>query len=130
VYRGCTTHTPPDVFARPVFARARRLCLAMPETTEKSSWGHPNFRAGDRTFCAFEMIKGRPSLAFKMPAAEIERLLVREDAFATPYGRGRWISLWMDGQVDWAVVRQCVDSSYRTVAKKRMLDVLKARRRA
>jgi hypothetical protein len=26
-------------FERPVFSRARRLCLALPETTETSSWG-------------------------------------------------------------------------------------------
>jgi predicted DNA-binding protein (MmcQ/YjbR family) len=102
----------------------------MPGTTETSSWGHPNFRAGDRTFCAFEMIKGRPSLAFKLSAAELDRLLAREDAFATPYGRGRWGSLWVDGRVDWALVRQCVDSSYRSVAKKRMLDLLNGRLRA
>lgn len=39
-------------FERPVFARARALCLAFPETAETVSWGHPNFRAGKKTFCA------------------------------------------------------------------------------
>jgi hypothetical protein len=36
-------------FTRPVFARLRRLCVALPETYEAASWGHPTFRAGTKT---------------------------------------------------------------------------------
>jgi hypothetical protein len=39
-------------FDRPIVAKLRRLCLALPETSERASWGHPNFRAGKRTFVA------------------------------------------------------------------------------
>ena len=113
-----------DIFNRPVFARARRLCLALPETTETSSWGHPNFRAGGKTFCAFEMIKGRPSLAFKLPARKVDELIGGGDGFATPYGRGKWASLWVDKKVDWKQVQSLVTLSYRQVAGKRMLSLL------
>ena len=113
-----------DIFARPVFARARRLCLALPETTEKQSWGHPNFRAGKKTFCAFEMLSGRPSIAFRLSPEDAERALQRKDFFATPYGRGLWASTWVDGTVDWKVVATLIERSYRLVANKRMLDVL------
>ena len=44
--------------------RLRALCLSLPETSEASSWGHPNFRAGKKTFVAFERVKGRPSIAW------------------------------------------------------------------
>src|SRR5687767_13328832 len=40
-----------NVFQRAVFAHARRLCLAFPETAETASWSHPNCRAGKKTFC-------------------------------------------------------------------------------
>jgi len=113
-----------DIFARPVFARARRLCLAFPETSEKQSWGHPNFRAGTKTFCAFEMLSGRPSIAFRLSPEDVDRALRRKHFFATPYGRGLWASTWVDGAVDWKVVATLIELSYRLVANKRMLSVL------
>ena len=48
--------------------RLRALCAALPETSEKQSWGHPNFAAGGRLFAAVETWKGRPSLAFAASA--------------------------------------------------------------
>jgi len=38
--------------------RVRKYCLSLPESSEVGSWGHPNFRAGKRTFAAYEWIKG------------------------------------------------------------------------
>lgn len=113
-----------DIFARPVFARARRLCLAFPETAEKESWGHPNFRAGKKTFCAFEMLSGRPSIAFRLSPADVDRALQRKHFFATPYGRGQWASVWIDDAIDWKLMASLLERSYRLVANKRMLRVL------
>src|SRR6266498_2035411 len=111
------------VFDRPVFAHARRACLALPETTEISSWDHPNFRAGKVMFCAFEIIKGRPSIAFKLPATDAA-FLDQPDTFPTPYGRGAWTSIWVDDHVDAAAMRALIERSYRAVANKRMLTTL------
>lgn len=101
--------------------KLRALCLALPETRETSSWGHPNFKAGTRTFVAFERVKGRASIAFRLEPAEVERLLKRKTFFTTPYGRGLWVSLWADGPIDWRAVSELVERSYRIVALKRML---------
>jgi hypothetical protein len=49
---------------QPVLQRLRDLCLSLPETSETDSRGHPNFRAGKRTFVTFEWIKVRFSIAF------------------------------------------------------------------
>jgi hypothetical protein len=49
-----------------VLQRLRELCLSLPETSEVGSWGHPNSRAGERTFATFERIDGRPSIAFRL----------------------------------------------------------------
>jgi predicted DNA-binding protein (MmcQ/YjbR family) len=101
--------------------RLRALCLALPETTETASWNHPNFKAGKKTFVAFERVKGRASIAFRLDPGDVERLLRRKQFFVTPYGRGLWASLWADGRIDWRAVEDLVERSYRVVALKRML---------
>ena len=117
-----------SAFERPVFARARRLCLAFPATTETSSWGHPNFRAGRKTFCTFEIVSGRPSIAFRLTPVAVPAALRRKDFFATPYGRGLWASVWMDGLIDWKLIESLLEQSYRLVASKRLLTALDIKR--
>lgn len=111
--------------------KLRALCLSLPETNETASWGHPNFKAGKKTFVAFERVKGRASMAFRLEPDEVERLLQRKRCFATPYGRGLWVSVWADSSIDWRAVQDLVERSYRVVALKRMLTALerKTRRR-
>src|SRR5262245_56844233 len=104
--------------------RLRELCLAFPESSERSSWGHPNFKAGTKTFAAFEPVKGRPSMAFRLNPTDVDLLLRRDGFFVTPYGRGLWVSLWADGRIDWALVERLLDRSYRLVALKRMVAAL------
>src|SRR5260221_9367422 len=107
---------PTPEFERPVFRRLRRLCLAFPETREASSWGHPNFRAGKKIFCAFEIFGGRPSIAFRLTPSEANRLAGKRHFFATPYGRGVWVSRWVDVAVDQKLMATLIDRSYRQVA--------------
>jgi predicted DNA-binding protein (MmcQ/YjbR family) len=107
--------------------KLRALCLALPETRETASWGHPNFRAGARTFVAFERVKGQASIAFRLEPAEVARLLRRKEFFTTPYGRGLWVSLRADGPIDWKSVKHLTERSYRVVALKRMLRALDLR---
>jgi len=104
--------------------RVRKRCLSLPESSETNSWGHPNFRAGKRTFAAFEWIKGRPSIAFRLGPTDVGRLLRRKGFFVTPYGQGRWVSLWADGSLDWDLVGRLLERSYREVALKRMVAAL------
>ena len=113
-----------NVFERPVFARARRLCLDFPDSIEVVAWGHPTFKARRKMFCAFEMIRDRPSIAFRLPAKQAAAALKDVRCFASPYGRGLWVSVWVDGTVDWKQMAAFVDQSYRTVATKRQLAAL------
>ena len=41
--------------------------------------------------------------------------------FVTPYGKGQWISVWADGPMNWQLVEELVERSYRLVALKRMI---------
>ena len=106
--------------------KLRALCLSFPETSETSSWGHPNFRAGKRTFATFERVNRRPSIAFRLNHTDVERLLRRRQFFTTPYGRGQWVSVWADAPLDWDFVADLLQRSYRVVALKRMIAVLDA----
>ena len=104
--------------------RLRKLCLSLPETSEKDSWGHPNFRAGKKTFAAFEWNEGRATIAIHLADEAEAFLLQHEGSFAPPYGRGKWIGIWADGKVDWALIQDLVEQAYRTVALKRMIAAL------
>ncbi len=112
-----------------VLSQVRKRCLSLPESSEAGSWGHPNFRAGKRTFVAFEWIKGRPSIAFRLDPTDVDLLLRRKAFFVTPCGQGRWVSLWADGSSDTSLVSRLVEQSYRTVALKRMIAVLDGARK-
>lgn len=116
-----------SAFRRPVYARARRLCLAFPETTERISWGHPNFRAGKKTFCAFEVWRGRPSIVFRLSRPEVGRAVRSRRFFEPPYGRGLWAGMWLDGRVNWKSIASTLERSYRTVATRRQIAVLDTR---
>ncbi len=110
-----------------VLQRLRELCLSFPETSERSSWGHPNFRAGKKTFATFERVHGRPSIAFRLGQTDIKQLTRRKRFFATPYGRGQWISMWTDVPHDWHIIEDLLRRSYRVVALKRMIAALEDR---
>jgi predicted DNA-binding protein (MmcQ/YjbR family) len=107
-----------------VLRRVRAFCLGLPETSEAGSWGHPNFRAGKKTFAAFEWVTKRPSLAFRLNGVDVDLLLQRRNFFATPYGRRQWVSLWADRRVNWRLVERLLLRSYRLVALKRMVASL------
>jgi len=109
--------------------RLRKLCLAFPETSETASFGHPNFRAGKRTFATFERIGGRPTLAIRLGAETAAFLMQHRGAFPSPYGRGQWVSLPADEAVDWKLVERLLERAYRGVALRRMLTALDAARR-
>ena len=100
-----------------LLAKVRTHCLSYPESNETAAWGHPNFRAGKKAFVTFERWEGRPSIAFRVQDAG--------EFFVTPYGRGQWVSLWIDKPVPgWPVIASLIDKGYRLVAIKRMLNSL------
>ena len=105
-------------FTRPVYARLRGECLALPGVTEKAAWGHPTFLTKTRTFCAFEIFAGRPSVAFRLDGPGSRRFSRRKHFFATPYGRGVWVSRHLDVEIDWAELADLVERSYRAAAPK------------
>ncbi len=102
--------------------RLRKICLALPEATEKEAWGDPTWRVGDRIFA---MQKGnygggRPSLWLK-GALGAQQPLVESDPeqyFVPPYvGHRGWIGVYLDRpRLDWAIIGYLIEESYRLTA--------------
>jgi len=110
-------------------ARVRRICLALPETTEKEAWGAPTFRVRDKLFAMYvnnHHNDGRIALWLKAPPGVQEQLVASAPDlfFVPPYvGPQGWIGLHLN-QNDDASVTNCVREAYRLVAPKKLLALL------
>jgi hypothetical protein len=102
--------------------RLRRICLALPETTERLSHGEPTwFVRGKKTFVSYADHHHDDRLAFWCAAPHgAQEALVAENPetfFVPPYVGGRgWIGVRLDVPVDWAAIAELVQDSYRVVA--------------
>jgi hypothetical protein len=113
--------------------RLRRLCLALPETTERLSHGEPTwFIRGKTTFVTYADHHHDDRVAFWCTALPDARdALVNADPeryFVPPYvGHRGWLGVWVDVPVDWDEMAELVVDAYRMVAPKRLLAELDAR---
>lgn len=106
--------------------RIRRICLGLPEASEKETWGDPTWRVRDRIFAMqkgnFE--GGRPSLWLKAAEGEQAALVGSgpDRFFVPPYvGHKGWVGVYLDGRrVDWEELGELVEESYRLIAPKRL----------
>ncbi len=108
----------------------RRLCLALPETTERLSHGEPTwFVRGKKTFVTFAGLHHDDRVAFWCAAPPgAQELLVDSDPehyFRPPYvGHRGWLGVHLDVPVDWGVIADVVDDAYRAVAPKKLVAEL------
>ena len=107
--------------------RLREICLALPETTEKTAHGEPTWRIGGRMFASLDdHHHGADRLAVWLAGAlgEQERLVASDpDRFFVPHyvcHRG-WIGVRIDGRPPWRLVATLVRDAYVQVAPKRRL---------
>jgi predicted DNA-binding protein (MmcQ/YjbR family) len=108
----------------PSLTKLRKLAASFPETKEVEAWGHPTFRAGERIFATFGEHDGRPAITVKQ-TREVQSILVEGPGFFVPpyVGQHGWVGIWTD-KTKWPVVADLVESSYRLVARKRMIRAL------
>jgi len=111
----------------PYLTEVREICLALPESAEVEAWGRPTFRAGKKMFAVFEDNDEHPYAVTFKPEPDERPALLDESRFYVPayFGPGGWIALdFTAGTVDWVEVGELMESSYRQVALKRMLEIL------
>ena len=113
--------------------RLRRLCLALPETTERLSHGEPTWFVRDKkTFVTYADHHHDDRLGFwcAAPPGVQEELVgaAPERFFVPPYvGHRGWLGVRLDVPVDWAEIAELVEDAYRMVAPKRLIAELDAR---
>ena len=106
--------------------RLRRLSASLPETAEVEAWGHPTFRAGKKIFATFGEHEGTPTIGVKSTHADQAILVTNPGFFVPPYvGQHGWVGIRVD-KVEWTIVADLVETSYRMVALKRMVKALDA----
>lgn len=108
----------------------RRLCLALPETTERLSHGEPTwFVRGKKTFVSYADHHHDDRLAFwcAAPPGAQEALVAEEPDrfFVPPYvGHRGWLGVRLDIDVDWTEINEIVTDAYRTIAPKTLIAQL------
>jgi hypothetical protein len=112
--------------------KLRRLCLALPEVTERLSHGEPTwFIRGKKSFAMFANHHHDDRLAFWCAAPDdAQEMLVATDPerfFRPPYvGHRGWLGVYLDVPVDWDQIADLVVDAYRAVAPKRLAAALDA----
>jgi len=125
---------PRRVVTRPdLLARARDLCLSLPESTEKEAWGGPTFRVRDRMFAMYmDDHHGDGRVALWCNASDEARsALIEADPkrfFVPPYmGPRGWVGVRLDRRLGWKRIAEIVEAGYRRAAPKRLVAQLDAR---
>ena len=118
--------------ARDPLTALRKICLALPETTERLSHGEPTwFVRGKKVFVSYADHHHDDRVAFTCAAPPgAQRAMVASDParfFVPPYVGGRgWLGVYLDldEPVDWDEVAGLVEDAYRMVAPKKLVDEL------
>jgi predicted DNA-binding protein (MmcQ/YjbR family) len=99
--------------------RLRAIALALPESTEKETWGHPTFRIRDKMFATCG--NDAASCTFKADPSEREGLVADEERFFVPayVGTKGWVGMRLDvAALDWDEVAELVTTSFCLIAPK------------
>lgn len=108
-------------------ARTRKICLALPEASERLSHGTPTFFVRAKTVFTMytEDAYDEPGPALWVPAPDGVQgeLIDAEPArfFRPPYvGHRGWIGVRLDVEPDWGEIEEIIRDGYRKVAPKRL----------
>ena len=119
-----------------ILARVRKLCLALPETSERPSHGAPTFFIrGKRSFLmVFDNHHGDGRFALWCGAGDgVQAMLVEADPerfFVPPYvGHRGWLGVRLDRGLSWNELEGIVEDAYAVVAPPKLVE-LAARERS
>jgi hypothetical protein len=112
----------------------RRLCLALPEATERPSHGAPTWFVRDKktfvTYADHHHDDERTTFWCAAPEGAQEALVAAHPKryFRPPYvGHRGWLGVVLDEHTDWDAVADHVEAAYREVAPAKLVAVLDAR---
>ncbi len=112
--------------------RLTKICNALPEAIRELMGDHAGFKVRKKTFCYFldnHHGDGIVAVCFKMAPGDNAKLVALDPSrFYLPayIGPRGWVGLRLDvGKVDWEEVAEFVGDSYRLVAPKRLVALVK-----
>ena len=113
--------------------RLRKLCLALPEAHEVEAWGEPTFRVRNKIFAMYAQANnhhgGGKNAVWCKASAVNQRLMVEaapDRFFVPPYvGPSGWVGVWLEEKCDWPELADLVRDSYRMIAPKKLLALVK-----
>jgi hypothetical protein len=107
--------------------RLRRICLGLPETTERPTHGESGFFVRDKKLFVTldDHHHGADHLAFwaaAPPGAQQALIAANPDGyFRPPYvGHRGWVGVRIDGEPNWDEIAEIVRDAYRQVAPKKL----------
>lgn len=106
--------------------RFRKICLALPDATERVAWGEPTFRIGEggRLFAMCDSRRdGDPQMSVHLPAplgAQESLIDSNPERFYRPayVGSKGWVGVVLDAKTDWKMVAALVETAYGMVASR------------
>src|SRR2546426_39353 len=101
----------------------RRICLALPDTTEKIAWSMPTFRVAGKMFATLP--EDEPSTAVRCPKGERDELeLAEPDKFWIAAHEARFAGVRVPPAAieDGGELRDTPAASWRRAAPPRLLD--------
>jgi len=114
--------------SEPILKRLRKICMALPEVTERLSHGEPTWFVRDKkVFVSFDdHHHGADRIAMTCPAPPgVQAAVVEEEPhrFYVPayVGHRGWIGVRLDVDVDWDEIAGIVEDAYRLVAPKKLI---------
>ncbi len=116
--------------ARDPLPKLRKLCLALPEVTERLSHGEPTwFVRGKKVFVMYADHHHDDRVSFSCAAPPgAQHAMVRSEPerfFVPPYVGGRgWLGVYLDVTVDWDEIADIVEDAYRMIAPKKLVAEL------
>ena len=96
----------------------RKICLALPDTTEKLSHGEPTWFAGGRVFAGLSNNHhndGNVAVVCNAPEGAQKALIEAEPEhiYYPPYvGGGGWIGVRLDTGLDWKMIAALIEQAH------------------
>lgn len=112
--------------AETYLSRVRLFIGTLPETSEQTSFGHPFFKAGKKTFATAGLDGPGPlPMSFKV-GHDLQDILLQDPRFTRTHyvGQHGWVSTEIESDDDLERAKKLLLHGYRLVALKRMLAAL------
>ncbi|EPD67076.1 hypothetical protein HMPREF1211_01334 [Streptomyces sp. HGB0020] len=111
------------VLGMPDAEDVRRICLALPDTTEKVAWSMPTFRVAGKMFVTLP--EDETSIAVRCPKEERDELVLAEPEkfwIADHEAMFAWVRARLSAIEDEDELRDILTDSWRQAAPPRLLD--------